>query len=442
MKLESKLALFNALSKVIIFLIFVLAMPRIISALATANTDMRLREKKERVLQIITEAGIDTFFDQDQDNTFGSYNILKEEFISLELLGDVSTQPDIIENTQRLVDGEIVDYRVLSYTFQSGDDEYLLEIGRSTATTAETGLILRKFAIIFLLVVLVITIITDLAFSKYILEPLNTIIQTKLKNVHSPSNFNPKRITTTTTDFRYLDESINEMMHKIEETFQKEREFIGNVSHELQTPVSILQGRLENLLGDGQLNEHQSIKIADALKTLQRLKNTIKALLLISRIESDQFIKEDHISLKDLLDEILEEANERAELKNISIESTLLQDYILYHGNRPLLFTMIYNLISNAIKYNHENGKVYLKGYLDTDQYYKLEIIDTGIGISQEHLPNIFKRFSRFSNNGTEGHGLGLPIVRTIARFHGVDVLVDSKYMEGSTFTLKFPKTT
>jgi two-component system, OmpR family, sensor histidine kinase ArlS len=289
---------------------------------------------------------------------------------------------------------------------------------------------------------LVITIITDLAFSKYILEPLNTIIQTKLKNVHSPSNFNPKRITTTTTDFRYLDESINEMMHKIEETFQKEREFIGNVSHELQTPVSILQGRLENLLGDGQLNEHQSIKIADALKTLQRLKNTIKALLLISRIESDQFIKEDHISLKDLLDEILEEANERAELKNISIESTLLQDYILYHGNRPLLFTMIYNLISNAIKYNHENGKVYLKGYLDTDQYYKLEIIDTGIGISQEHLPNIFKRFSRFSNNGTEGHGLGLPIVRTIARFHGVDVLVDSKYMEGSTFTLKFPKTT
>ncbi len=420
-------------------MIFVMAMPRIISALALANTDMRLREKKERVLQLITETGIDTFFDAGQDNTYGSYNILKEEFISLELLGDASTEPDSIENTQRIVDGEIVDYRVLSYTFRSGDDDYLLEIGRSTASIAETGLILRKFAIIFLLIVLVITIITDLAFSKYILEPLNTIIQTKLKNVNSPANFNHKRIKTTTEDFRYLDDSINEMMHKIEETFQKEREFIGNVSHELQTPVSILQSRLENLLSDGELSAEQSIKIAEALKTLQRLKNTIKALLLISRIESDQFMKDEDISLQDLLNEILEEANERAELRNIEIESALKQDYTLYRANRPLLFTMIYNLISNAIKYNHEHGKVYLRGYMDSDEHYKLEITDTGIGISPEHLPNIFKRFSRFSNNGTEGHGLGLPIVRTIARFHNIDVAVDSVPMQGSTFTLKFP---
>src|SRR5687768_14777853 len=116
MKLHSKFALYNTLSKIVIILVFVIIMPVVIKEVAIINTDRQLQEKKEQVLSILESEGISSFIEEGSTDGYGSYNLLKEEFISLEETDSV-LHPDGIENSPRLVDEEAVDYRVLTYTF-------------------------------------------------------------------------------------------------------------------------------------------------------------------------------------------------------------------------------------------------------------------------------------------------------------------------------------
>lgn len=436
MRLQSKLTLFSAASKVIIFLLLVLVLPPLIHKVALHNTDERLLQKKEQVLRMVEEQGIESFIAEGDNSAYGSYNLLKEEFISLEQVPP-GQAIDTIENSLRKVEDEVVDYRVLSLTFQIGDQTYLLEIGRSIATIRESIAILQKYALIFLVVVVVLTAFADLAFTKILLRPLQLIVR-RLQRIGHPSTFKPKKLPTTTKDFIYLNDTINNMMGQVQAAFLKEKEFIGNVSHELLTPVSILQNRMENLLADPETPEHLLVKLVDNQRTLHRLKNIIQALLLISRIENEQYLKNEAVEVKTLAEEVMEEIRDRAEAKEVELSVAIREDWTLPQANESLLFTMLFNVVNNAIKYNRPGGKVTIEGRV-INKVYELCIIDTGVGIEAEQLPHIFSRFKRLHAPDGESHGLGLPIVQTIAQFHHIKLTVDSVPGEGTTFCFRFP---
>jgi signal transduction histidine kinase len=437
-KLKHKIAFFNAFSKTLIIIVFAFALPSIVSKLSIVNTDEKLIEKQNQVIHLIDSLGIQQFvaIEEDESN-FGSYNILKEEFISLEqIYADEIING--IENTQRIVEGEIVDYRVLSYSFEIDDQIYLLEIGKSIATLVETEATLREYAFYFLILIIGISLVLDHTFTSVLLNPFNKIISSKLKQVKDPTNFDYEIIKTSTYDFQYLQESIHGMMRKIESAFLKERDFIANVSHELKTPISIIQSKLENLLSNDELSEESMMKIIECQKTMHRLKNIMNALLLISKIENDQYLKTEQNSLMAIIDEVVEEIEDRLEVKNITLEKKIEEDYLMVESNHSLMFTMLFNLINNAIKYNIENGKIVIQGYFRTGQYI-LDITDTGIGISNENLNAIFDRFKRLNTGKLiEGHGLGLPIVKTIASYHDISIDVSSKPKKGTRFRLSF----
>jgi signal transduction histidine kinase len=225
------------------------------------------------------------------------------------------------------------------------------------------------------------------------------------------------------------------MMHKIRDTFTREKEFISNVSHELLTPVSVLQTRFENMLAEGKLDEDSSLRIIESLKTLNRLKKVTNTLLLISRIENDQYLKNDTVSMKKLAEEVIMEIEERFTEKNIRPVLEFTDDLELQHANHDLLFTLLFNLVNNAIKYNVPDGTIYVRGFPASDKFI-LEVEDSGIGISKDNIRNIFSRFKRVNATLTEGYGLGLPIVKTIADFHGIEVFVDSELGKGTVFRL------
>ena len=435
MKLQTKLALFNAASKAVIVLAFVLLMPLVINYVAIQNTDRQLQHKKEQFMAIIKDSGISSFIEEDSEAGYGSYNLLKEEFISLEMItpGEV---PDGVENSMRKVDSDIVNYRVLSYTFNVGEQHYLLEVGRSLATIEEIANTLRRFALFTLLSIVLFTVLTDIAFTKYLLSPLKQI-NSKLRKTHDPASFRVERINTTTDEFKYLDESIHDLMGRIEDAFLKEREFISNVSHELLTPISILQSKLENMLVCEELSDENAIRLVESQKTLARLKNIIRTLLLISKIENEQYLKQESATVASLVDDVIEEIEDRLVLKNITLHKVLDNDYCLSACNRSLLHTMIFNLVNNAIKYNEVAGSITIKGSQTTTGYL-LEVNDTGIGISGENLPHIFSRFKRFHKSDNDSFGLGLPIVKTIADFHHIAIEVASQPKVGSSFKLSF----
>jgi signal transduction histidine kinase len=277
MKLQVRITLFNALTNLIIILIFILSIPYIIDFLSIRSTDQDLLKKKEKVLAVIESQGIENFLDPEEE-AFGSYNILKEEFILIEPL-DEDIFPDFTENTQRIVDGELIEYRILTNAFNYNGKNYLLEIGKSISTIDYFNKTLQLVAIVILLSMLLLSSLGNLLYTRYLLKPLSRLISEKIQKIKDPSLIEIKSITTTTTDIKILDNAVNEMLNKIKTAFIREREFTANVSHELLTPVAILQNRLENMINDEQTVSESKIKIADSLKTLSRLKNIINSLL-------------------------------------------------------------------------------------------------------------------------------------------------------------------
>ncbi|HNY15584.1 MAG TPA: hypothetical protein PKI12_08580, partial [Bacteroidales bacterium] len=136
MKLKFKLSLFNLLSKLIFTGLFILLMPYIIERINLRQIDNSLVQKRENVLSMISEIGIEPFISS--DSSFGSFNILKEEYISLEM-SDSKDDFNFITEDSRLMDDEEIDYRVLHYSFFIDDQKYVLEFGKSLVSIAETG---------------------------------------------------------------------------------------------------------------------------------------------------------------------------------------------------------------------------------------------------------------------------------------------------------------
>ncbi|MBV8252101.1 MAG: HAMP domain-containing histidine kinase [Chitinophaga sp.] len=434
MQLQAKLTLFVTLSKMAVAALFILLLPLLVEDIAFKYNDYYLQEQEKKVLKAIRNNGIETYL-QGED-TYGSYTMLKEEYISLEP-ASLHFPNDTIETVKRIVEGDTLTYRVLSHRLHTNGKDYMMEIGRKTTTVSQYNRPLQRMALYVLGALIIITIITDLVFTRYLIKPLGKIIKTRLLHSSFPFKEHAPPVKTTTADFKYLDNSLVELMNQINIAFEKEREFTSNASHELMTPVSILQHKLENLLADGELEGEVQTKIIGMMSTLNRLKKIVHSLLLISRIENEQFPRQDNVQPKALIRQIMEELEHRIEAKNLEVKMELSGAVILRELNQDLIFQMIYNLLNNAIKFNKTNGTIQISDYLTRDTYH-LIIQDTGIGMAPDDLENIFHRFRKHAHRNNDGYGLGLSIVKTIAGFHGVLIKVVSTPGQGSTFTLVF----
>ena len=434
LKLKSQLAIFNALSKALIITLLVLLVPWLVSKIAIRETDDVLVQKLFQVTDLVDSLGIGNFIDANSDfNAFGSYNILKEEYISIEPL-DKDTLIDIIEFSQRIIEDEVVDYRVLSYSVKENDKNYLIEIGKSIATIYRFEYNLKRFTFIFLIVVISLTLLLDLSVIQYLLRPFEQIVK-KLKSTNHPTSFNYKPVKTSTADFIYLDETIHSLMRKIEAAFNDEREYISNVSHELLTPVSIIQSKLDNILNEGNLSDEDMLKIFESKKTLRRLTNLVRTLLMMSRIENEEYILTEDVNVNSVLKNVVEEIEDKAVAKELDLKLDIKAQNFIFKGNENLLFTLFYNFVNNAIRYT-EKGYVKVQSLKENNKFI-VKISDTGVGIKKEKIPEIFSRFKN-SNETKDSYGLGLALSKKICDYHNINVKVISEEDKGSTFILKF----
>ncbi|MDB5110758.1 MAG: hypothetical protein JWR67_1872 [Mucilaginibacter sp.] len=431
MKLETKLTLFNTLSKLVIVILFVLLLPAIIKNINQSFTDSKLRKQKTKLLQIIKSAGV-------KDYVYATYSPLKEEYYSLD--EDSSNENlDTIRNEKRRIEGDTIGYRILSYNFKDNQKKYLLEIGKSVDTIDETTSPLQNIAFYLLIGMVLLTILADQVYTSYVLRPLSLIIKTKLLGRKFPDFGSYIEVKTSTSDFKYLDISIHKMVETIEKTFQKEREFISNASHEIMTPISILQSKIENMFEREDIGDELKVRLLEMQRILNRLKSITKTLLLISQIENEQFLKEDRISVVNMLQEVQEEISIRLQDKNINYEASIPSNWVFVHINKFLMFNLFFNLVNNAIKYNRESGDIKITGTQENNSFI-INVIDTGNGIEPEEMPYIFNRFKKFRQSlQQDSFGLGLPIVKSIASFHHVEIEVQSEKNSGTTFKLIFP---
>jgi signal transduction histidine kinase len=226
-------------------------------------------------------------------------------------------------------------------------------------------------------------------------------------------------------------------MRKIELAFNDERDYISNVSHELLTPVSIIQSKLDNILHESNLPENDMIKIFESKKTLRRLTNLVRTLLMMSRIENEEYILTEEVNINNTLQSVINEIEDKISVKELELKIVLNAGNFIINGNENLLFTLFYNFINNAIRYT-DKGHIKVESIKDKNQFI-VKISDTGIGISEDKIPHIFSRFKN-SNDKKDSYGLGLALSKKICNYHNIEVEVISTVNHGSTFILKFPE--
>ncbi|MDD3860317.1 MAG: HAMP domain-containing sensor histidine kinase [Bacteroidales bacterium] len=436
-KLKNKLVFFNALTKTTIVTLLLILVPWIAGIITRQDTDNELVQKLDKVLALIESDGINNFVDQNAElKSFGSYNIIKAEFVSIEQL-DVDTLIDEIQFSQRNIEEEIIDYRVLSYSIKKDGKTYLIEIGKSMEDIYKFEQKLKSYAVIFLIIILFLTLIIDLIFIQFLLKPLDKITK-KLHNIKDPVNFDYSNIDSQTTDFVYLDQSINALMQKIEKAFINEREYIGNVSHELLTPISIIRTKLDNIMLSKSLSETDMIKIVEAKQTLHRLTNLVRTLLVMSRIENEEYLLNEKVNINQLIDEVINEINDKILFKGLSLERNESKTVFHFTGNKQLLFTMIYNIINNSIRYT-EAGSITIISKVSKDSFI-LNITDTGIGMIPNQTEQIFLRHKSFGQ-GIDNYGIGLTLTKKIADYHKITISVNSEHKIGTSIILSFPST-
>jgi signal transduction histidine kinase len=440
LKIKHQLAIFNALTRLLVILVLWLMLPILVQNVVYKHINNGLLEKKQKFIDHLNQNEINDFIENSDDSTetYSQFSTLHSEFL---VLSKVRFNPHqkktIFSNDYRIIEGEENEYRILQYHFTYEKVDYQLEIGSSLSEVNDLTFIIRLFIIIVLVVILLVTFLADTVYIEYLLKPFYKIIDTKIRRVNEPEAFDHTPIKAKSRDFRELDLVLNQMMDRIGELFKKEKQFISNVSHELLTPIALLKNKLENLLQNDSLDDNAFDKIASSLKTLDMLKKIINNLLLISRIENNQYEANEEIDFHEIVKGLHEDLEDRIEDKGLKFFNNMQHDFN-FKGNKTLLHILIYNMATNAIKYNQENGSITITdGFLN--QQYFISIKDSGIGMDDSQIEKIFNRFARISSD-QDGQGLGLAIAESIASFHHIEIKVVSQMNEGTTFTLFFPE--
>ncbi len=227
------------------------------------------------------------------------------------------------------------------------------------------------------------------------------------------------------------------------ETFRKE--FVGDVSHELKTPIFAAQGLLHTLL-DGAVND-KAVRmkfLRKAVRSVDGLDALVQDLLVLSQIETGQIkMHFQEFDLSQLTGEVFEQFDDKLTKKNISLRMETSRPVIVY-GDPQRISQVLTNLISNAIRHSFDDGEVVVL-FEETNRHIVVRVKDGGEGIPFEHQGRIFERFyrvdkSRSRENGEGGTGLGLAIVKHILEGHNTRADVDSAPGRGSVFSFKLPR--
>ena len=221
------------------------------------------------------------------------------------------------------------------------------------------------------------------------------------------------------------------------------REFLGNVSHELKTPIFNIQGYVHTLLDGAIKDDNVNMKyLQRTSKSIDRLIAIIDDLDAISRLESDELkLEKTNWDIIELINEVFETFEVKSEKKNIKLKLPKHQKPLLVEADRNKISQVLYNLISNALKYGKEFGEVRGQVTNESNQIL-ISIKDNGIGIDEENIPRLFERFYRVDKGRSRsegGTGLGLAIVKHIIEAHDekIEVLSEKNVGTEVIFTLK-----
>ena len=234
-----------------------------------------------------------------------------------------------------------------------------------------------------------------------------------------------------------VSESFRHLMERLQDSFQVKKHFAANAAHELKTPLAVMKSAIQVLhLEEKPSAEEYEETLELCLETTEQLSQMVEKLLVISNPKEEA---KEEISLKKMIEEIFQKYAGQIQEKDLVVWQQIQQD--TWYTHPVLMRFLLENLLSNAVKYNRQGGSIRLTAEIKENQLH-LEVADTGIGISPEHLPHIFTCFYRADPSRKKeiaGNGLGLSIVKTAVEKMQGEITVESEEGKGTCFHVTLP---
>lgn len=305
--------------------------------------------------------------------------------------------------------GETEPARILTTIFRDGEDRYQ-ELTVSTPSIEKQDLevaILRWMVVLYVTLLLAIVLITTWVFYRN-MRPLYVLLHWLDRYRMGTAN-EPLCNNTRITEFRKLNDAVIRNAERNEQLFEQQKQFIGNASHEIQTPLAICRNRLEMLMEDESLSEHQLEELMKTHQTLEYITKLNKSLLLLSKIDNGQFTETSELDLNDLLQQYLGDYEEVYEYRNITT-SVAEKGRFRVVMNESLAAALLTNLLRNAFVHNVDGGRI----RIETTEH-SFTFCNTGASAEALDKEHIFNRF--YQGTKKEGStGLGLAIADSICR--------------------------
>ncbi|WP_286863014.1 MULTISPECIES: histidine kinase dimerization/phospho-acceptor domain-containing protein [Sphingobacterium] len=374
------------------------------------NIDEELENQKRLIIQELASEAIVS-----PDLEFGVNNYKVREISEQQAINMQNVYKDTMLYMQDDDDPEpeLEPVRMLTTAFEHKGHYYELAIINSMIE--ESDLIKNLFySVLILFVLLVVSIVS---INKVVIErlwsPLYHFLDQLTKFRLGKSDGKPA-MDTEIMEFKDLQFAVTTLIQHNEEIYEQQKQFIGNASHELQTPLAIMINKLEMVAETEGLQPEQANAIAEVLNTAERLVRLNKSLLLLTKIENRQFLNNEDLSLNTLVTHIVEELEDMAAFKNITIQ-VLQQLELNLQLDSSLANIMVSNLIRNALFHNIEGGQVDI-----TITENALLVANTSVQGALD-AEQVFSRFYK-SDSSSKGSGLGLAIVRAICNLYGFHI--------------------
>ncbi len=271
------------------------------------------------------------------------------------------------------------------------------------------------------------------------IKPISSIIETS--NIITKDNLKSRIPLPQNQDELYvLSQTINNLLDRIENTIEREKQFTSDASHELRTPLTVIKGTLEVLIRKPRNQEEYHEKINFCVSEVNRLNDLVDQLLLLARFENQKkSLKIEKTYLNAILLDTIARYSNVISSKKIQLSTAFAMDYYV-NTDGYLLTIIITNLISNALKYSNENANLFVN-ITDNNGIIECQISDSGRGIAAADLDKIFNQFYRsksIENSDIKGTGLGLSIVKRLCILLNIEIQIQSKENSGTSVFLRF----
>ena len=306
-------------------------------------------------------------------------------------------------------------FRILATPVEIKNKPYLLTIRMSLVDNEQLVFALATVQVILLVLLAAGLLLLNRRLSRRLWRPFyNTLNQLKAYELDKNESIEPA--TTNITEFDDLNKTVSHLTDRNRKVFLQQKEFIENASHELQTPLAIFQSKLDVLMQDPKLSESTAATILELEETAQRMSRLNKNLLLLSKIDNDQFTESENLDVAEIATRLVDNLGHLAELEDITMEVS--SQPLILKANKTLIEVLFTNLFHNAIRHTTAHSRV-----LITLQDGKLTISNTGTPLTMSP-DKMFERFSKETKN-EKSTGLGLAIVKKICDSSGYIIAYD-----------------